>query len=212
MTFSLSHKMRIAVGVSGGGRSLANLLEKQATLPFEVVLVFSSAPDLGANEIARRAGLPLLVEDFGLKNRDAARASLYAVLREHRVDLMVLAGFLKLLPIDPAWHGKIINIHPALLPQFGGKGMHGSRVHEAVLAAKAKTSGATVHFVNEKYDDGAIIARAEVPVLASDSPDALASRVFATECELLPWAISQMAKGELPADGIVHFDPKVRGA
>jgi folate-dependent phosphoribosylglycinamide formyltransferase PurN len=119
--------------------------------------------------------------------------------------MVVLAGFLKLLPIDVNWPGKIINIHPALLPKFGGKGMHGRAVHEAVLAAGEVVSGATVHFVNEQYDEGAIISQIEVTIEKTDTVDALASRVFAAECRLLPWTIDRIAEGVLPAKHVVRY-------
>lgn len=204
-------RMRIAVGVSGGGRSLANLIKSQRTETYEVVLVFSSSPDIGANEVAINAGIPLLIEDFSPKNRAAAASSLYAALRRHGVDLVVLAGFLKLMPIDPTWPGKIINIHPALLPKFGGKGMHGHHVHEAVIAAGEKNSGATVHFVNERYDEGAIISQISVPVSPGDSADSLAARVFAAECKLLPWTINEMAKGQLPGANVAQLSLNSEG-
>lgn len=207
MTFSLSHKMRIAVGVSGGGRSLLNLIEKQKTQPFEIAFVFSSSPDAGANQIARNLGIPLLIENFAVKNQAVAKNSLYEALRDFKIDLVVLAGFLKLLPVDPSWARKIINIHPALLPKFGGKGMHGHQVHAAVIAAQEATSGASIHFVNERYDEGALIAQSRVPVNSNDTADILAARVFASECDLLPWTITQIAKGRLPAATSVVFNP-----
>jgi phosphoribosylglycinamide formyltransferase-1 len=196
-------KLRLAVGVSGGGRSLVNLLRQESQHNYEVVFVFSSSPGARANEVARSSGLPLLVEDFGLKNHPIAKPRLYEQLRQHEVDLVVLAGFLKLFPVEQAWGGRIINIHPALLPKFGGKGMHGINVHQAVLGAKENWSGATVHFVNERYDEGELISQVTIPVQENDSADALAARVFAAECMLLPWTIDGLASGALPATSVV---------
>lgn len=200
--------MRIAVGVSGGGRSLKNLLARQKNLPFEVVLVFSSGEDVAGNQLVRELGIPLAVMNFGAKNREQTKTLLYEAFQHHRVDLVVLAGFLKLLPVDSTWKNKIINIHPALLPKYGGKGMHGIHVHEAVIAAGERESGASVHFVNEKYDEGAVIAQSRVEVLETDSPVMLADRVFRSEMELLPWAITKLATGELPASNVVVLNLK----
>jgi folate-dependent phosphoribosylglycinamide formyltransferase PurN len=146
-----------------------------------------------------------VVEDFSMKNRVAAAMTLYGALQRYSVDLVVLAGFLKLMPMDPAWSGKIINIHPALLPKFGGKGMHGHHVHEAVLESGESHSGASVHLVNERYDEGAIISQATVLVLKEDNVESLAARVFAAECKLLPWTIDAMAQGELPAATVAQL-------
>jgi formyltetrahydrofolate-dependent phosphoribosylglycinamide formyltransferase len=198
-------RLRVAVGVSGGGRSLVNLLKEQAKHSYEIVLVFSSSKDIPANDLARSAGIPLVIEDFSMKNRVAAAMTLYGALQRYSVDLVVLAGFLKLMPMDPAWSGKIINIHPALLPKFGGKGMHGHHVHEAVLESGESHSGASVHLVNERYDEGAIISQATVLVLKEDNVESLAARVFAAECKLLPWTIDAMAQGELPAATVAQL-------
>ena len=198
MAHPSNKKLRIAVGVSGGGRSLLNLIRVQGHHQYEVVFVFSSSEDAGANELARSFGLPLLIQDFSLKNHSQAQKTLYEQLRKHDVDLVVLAGFLKLLPVDQSWRGRVINIHPALLPKFGGKGMHGHYVHQAVLDAKEKQSGASVHFVNEQYDEGALISQIKVFVKSDDATDTLAARVFAAECLLLPWTIDGLATGALP--------------
>lgn len=205
MDLSKEKKLKIAVGVSGGGRSLQNLLREEPKHAYEVVLVFSSSGEVAANDVALAAGLPLVIEDFSLKNHEIAKKRLYNAAREHHVDLIVLAGFLKLLPIDHTWPGKIINIHPALLPKFGGKGMHGHHVHKAVLESHEEISGATVHFVNERYDEGSIISQTTVPVMRGDTASDLAARVFAGECRLLPWTIDGLACGDLPAKGVVKM-------
>lgn len=203
MIFDSTKKMRLAVGVSGGGRSLANLISCQKDHPFAVAFVFSSSVTAGALKIASDAGIPSMSLDFSAKNQEAARHELYKKFRDHQIDLVVLAGFLKLLPVDSSWDGKIINIHPAILPKYGGKGMHGHNVHEAVIAGGEKISGATVHFVNERYDEGALIARSRVSVDGGETADTLAAKVFASECELLPKVISGLALGTLPVQHVV---------
>lgn len=198
MTTADVQKTQIAVAVSGGGRSLKNLLAHQATAPWTVACVVSSSPDCGAVGLAREHHIPLFTGDFSKSRRDETRRELAAFLEQHQIKWIVLAGFLKLFPTLDAWQNHVINIHPALLPKFGGKGMHGHHVHEAVLAAKESVSGATVHFVNERYDEGAAIARIEVAVKPSDTPDDLAARIFAAECQLLPWTITELCAGRLP--------------
>jgi formyltetrahydrofolate-dependent phosphoribosylglycinamide formyltransferase len=186
-------RARVAVLVSGGGRSLENLAELAARGELgeiELALVISSSPKAFALERAKRLGLPALViaprahespAAFGQAVFDAVEAS--------EADLVVLAGFLHLLPIPPAWSGRVINIHPALLPKYGGKGFYGERVHQAVLAAGERESGCTVHYVTEEYDRGPHILQLRVPVLAGDTPETLAARVFEAEKRALPEAI-----------------------
>lgn len=205
MSHQVATKLKIAVGVSGGGRSLGNLVECGPQQSYEVALVFSSSPSIGANNVAKKAHLPLLIEDFSVKNQAPAKQNLYRSLVDKKIDLVVLAGFLKLMPMDPSWPGKIINIHPALLPKFGGKGMYGRHVHEAVLAAHETESGASVHFVNARYDEGRIIAQCRVPVTVGETAGSLADKVFASECDLLPWVIGELARGGLPKQETVIF-------
>jgi phosphoribosylglycinamide formyltransferase/phosphoribosylglycinamide formyltransferase-1 len=128
-------------------------------------------------------------------------------LRQHRVDLVVLAGYLKLVPaaVISGYRDRIINIHPALLPDFGGKGMYGTRVHEAVLASGARESGASVHLVDERYDRGPVLAQVRVPVLAGDSPEDLAERVLGVEHELLPAVVLAAARAGHP----IALDPRL---
>lgn len=199
-------KIKIAVGVSGSGRSLLNLIENQRSGNFSVSLVFSSTPTAGANKIADRFGIPLRVFDFSISHREQTKAELYGALEGQGIDLVVLAGFLKLLPLDRNWQNKIINIHPALLPKFGGKGMHGLRVHEAVVSSGELTTGATVHFVNEKYDEGQILAQVKVPIALEDSPEVVGQKVFHAECRLLPAVIEAIAGGRLPSRGIAQLN------
>lgn len=175
--------------VSGGGSNLQALLDALGPgAPAHVTHVVSSRTDAGALERARRAGVRTTVlED------PANPDELLGALAD--ADLLVLAGYLKLLParVVARFRQRAINIHPALLPAFGGPGMHGRRVHEAVLKSGATTSGATVHFVDEQFDRGPIIAQRTVPVLPDDTADTLAHRVLAVEHELLPRVVSELA-------------------
>lgn len=180
---------RLAVMISGGGRTLLNLLDHIAkgTLHAAVPLVIASADCPGA-ERARRAG----VESVQVIRGEIPAATLLRVLRDHRIDWVVLAGYLKLVNIPEQFQGRIVNIHPALLPDFGGPGMYGHRVHEAVLAAGSKTSGCTVHLCDDEYDHGRIVLQKTCPVLPDDTPETLAARVFALECEAYPEALAKL--------------------
>ncbi len=123
---------------------------------------------------------------------------LETVLREHRIDWVVLAGYLKLVDIPPAFNGRVVNIHPALLPKHGGPGLYGHFVHEAVLKAGDKVSGCTVHLCDSRYDTGPIVLQREVPVLPGDTPDSLAARVFEAEREAFPQALRKLLSGWRP--------------
>lgn len=183
--------VRVAVLVSGGGTNLQALLDALHDSPIaRVALVISNRSDAGALDRARRAAVPTTV----LKN-PADSNELLAALRD--AQLVVLAGYLKLVPraVVERFPGRMINIHPALLPDFGGPGMYGHRVHEAVLASGAKESGATVHLVDEAFDRGEIIAQERVPILDGDTPERLAARVLEAEHRLLPRVILAIAKG-----------------
>lgn len=201
-----SQSRRVAVAVSGGGRSLANLIERQADAGgYEIAAVIASRPDCRGAEIARTHGLPLFVEQFTPNRLPDIGARLYPWLTELDIGWIALAGFLKLFPLDPTWDGRIVNIHPALLPQFGGAGMYGDRVHRAVLAAGAHQSGATIHFVSDKYDEGAAIAQIVVPVRSGDTEHTLAARVFDAERALYPRVLNELVTGRLPlADGRIE--------
>ncbi len=187
--------VRVAVLVSGGGSNLQALLDALDPAAAAVTRVIASRPDAGALDRARRAGVAAVAL------RDSANAAeLLAALGD--ADLVVLAGYVKLVPgeVVARFRGRMINIHPALLPAFGGPGMYGRRVHEAVLASGAAVSGATVHYVNEQYDRGPIIAQQPVPVEPGDTPDTLATRVLAVEHELLPRVVLRLAREILEKD------------
>lgn len=193
---------RIAVLASGGGSNLQAILDHFDRLgdrrAGSVVLVASDRPSAGALERARARGVPAL--ELASRARPQG-ASLSEVLEEHRVDLVVLAGFLRLVPKEVVgrYEGRMLNVHPALLPAFGGAGMYGLRVHQAVLDAGARVSGVTVHFVNDEFDRGTIIAQWPVPVLASDDAHALAERVLRVEHVLLPRVVDAVAAGRVDA-------------
>jgi phosphoribosylglycinamide formyltransferase-1 len=168
--------MRVAVLASGSGTDLQSLLDScRPPAPAEVVLVLSNVPEAGSFARAERAG----VATWRIAD-PADGIALLAALAAQRVDLVVLAGYLKLVPraVVEAYAGRMINIHPALLPSFGGKGMYGIRVHRAVLESGAAISGPSVHLVTAEYDRGPILAQWPVPVLAGDTPEALRDRVF----------------------------------
>ena len=189
---------RIAVLASGGGTNLQSILEyldsRGDNRAGDVVLVASDRSDAGALERARRSNIPAAV----LKtSRTPDGCDALRLLREYRVDFIALAGFLQLLRKDviAEYPSRILNIHPALLPSFGGPGMYGERVHRAVLQSGARVSGATVHYVDEEYDNGTIIAQWPVPVLADDTVQSLAARVLKVEHVLYPRVIDAVASG-----------------
>lgn len=189
--------LRIAVLISGGGSTLANLIERIADGRLRnvaVVQVVSSRAEARGCEIARAAGVPLaVVSPRNHRDVEDFSAALARVLDEARPDLVVMGGFLCLWRIPPRYQGRVLNIHPALLPRFGGVGMYGRRVHEAVLAAGERESGCTVHVADDEYDHGPIVAQCRVPVLPGDTPDSLAARVQAAERELYPQVIQRVA-------------------
>lgn len=184
---------KLAVLVSGGGRSLENLVERThaGTLAAEVVLALSDRPGIGALERCARLGIPAQVLDYkALGGAPGFSARVFQELDRREVTLCVLAGFLRLLQVPPAWRGRVLNIHPALLPKYGGKGFYGDHVHAAVLAAGERETGCTVHLVDDQYDHGAHLLQRRVPVLAGDDVHTLAARVFEAEKEALPEAIT----------------------
>lgn len=183
----------LAVMVSGGGRTLANLIEKieACELNARVVLVIASRECLGA-EIARRARIETLVKP-GVIGAD----ELGAMWRERGVEWVALAGYLLMVRVPTEFRGRVVNIHPALLPSFGGAGMFGRRVHEAVIEAGCRVSGYTVHLCDDRYDTGAILAQRCCEVHENDTPETLAARVFALECEAYPRVLNDLIAGRL---------------
>ncbi|MDQ3949533.1 MAG: phosphoribosylglycinamide formyltransferase [Gemmatimonadota bacterium] len=203
-------RSRIAVLASGGGTNLEALLEHLDALgekrAGDVVVVASDRRDARALARATARRVPTAV----VQTAAAAPGTqpLDTILRDHRVDLVALAGYLRLVPADivERYRGRVVNVHPALLPTFGGAGMYGARVHQAVLDAGATVSGVTVHFVDQVYDRGPVIAQWPVPVLAGDTTASLAARVLRVEHVLYPIAVNAVAAGQvaLAADGSVH--------
>ena len=195
-------KTRIAVFVSGGGTNLQALMDAQSRgeIPSgEIVLVLSNSARAYALERAKGSGIPTAVcSRKALGSQEAFEAAVQAELEAHRVDMIVLAGFLSILSADftRRWPRRIINIHPSLIPSFCGKGFYGLRVHEAALAYGVKVTGATVHFVNESPDGGQIILQKAVDIAPDDTPETLQRRVMEqAEWILLPRAAELVARG-----------------
>lgn len=196
--------LRVAVLLSGEGTSLENLCEEidAGRVPAEVCVVVSSKREAGGLARAARRGIPALVlsrKDYG----DGARFNdaLHDALAPHEVELVALLGFLSIFEPRERYAGRVINVHPALVPAFSGKGFYGARVHRAVLEAGVRVSGATVHFADDQYDTGPILLQEAVPVLASDSAARLAARVQAVERRLVPEAIRLIAEGRVQLEG-----------
>ena len=189
---------RVAVLASGSGSNLQAILDyfhaQGESRAAQVVLVASDRVGSGALERARRAGVDAVHID-----PTARTTGLKPLLEAHNVDLIALAGYLRFVPVEVTreWAGRILNVHPSLLPAFGGAGMYGIRVHEAVLAAGARVTGATVHFVDEEYDRGPIVAQWPVPVFAGDSAESVATRVLAVEHRIYPAAVDAVARGHV---------------
>lgn len=196
---------RIAVFASGSGTTLQAILDafRGPEAPATVALVVSNNRDAYALERARLAGVPAAIVDHRGRSREAFEDELAALVRSHWIDLICLAGFMRIF--TPAFvarfPGRILNTHPALLPAFGGRGMYGEYVHRAVLAARVTVSGCTVHIVDEVPDGGPIVAQASVPVLAGDTPETLAARVQRAERRLYPGVIGWWAAGRIEVRG-----------
>ena len=193
--------VRVAVLASGGGTNLQALLDALTDSPLaRVARVITNRSTAGALERAKRSGVPTTV----LRDPADAAELLAALDQEPAADLVVLAGYLKLVPrpVVARFRWRMINIHPALLPAHGGPGMYGRRVHEAVLASGAAESGVTVHYVDEQYDRGPIIAQTRVPVQPGDTADSLAARVLEAEHGLLPKVVLELARLGVPSQPV----------
>lgn len=195
---------RLAVMLSGSGRTLVNLQKEidEGRLDAKIVLVIASRECLGA-ERARGLGLETMVEGGVIEAR-----RLGEMLAARNVEWVALAGYLKLVKIPPAYRGRFVNIHPALLPKFGGAGMHGHHVHEAVIKAGEKESGCTVHLCDEHFDTGDILLQKRCPVLPGDTADTLAARVFELECEAYPEALRKLFAPERLESDAAMEDPE----
>ena len=205
-------RLRIAVLLSGEGTSLENLIARveAGEVPGRIVGVFASKPDAGGLARAQRHGIPAVtVPRKAFPDGKSFNDALHAELERAAPDLVLLLGFLSPFELRGRYEGRALNVHPALVPAFSGKGFYGHRVHEAVIAAGVKLTGATVHFVDDEYDHGPIVLQRAVPVLDDDTPETLATRVQALERELVPEAVRLFAAGRLEIRGRrVH----IRGA
>jgi formyltetrahydrofolate-dependent phosphoribosylglycinamide formyltransferase len=200
----MAKPINLAVLLSGSGRTLQNFMDRirAGKLDAQIQAVISSRADTYGLERARQNGIPAVVvasrkyRDFNSMSR-----ALAAELDKWRVDLVAMAGFMCLFRMQDKFIGRAMNIHPALIPAFCGKGMYGHFVHEAVIESGCKITGCTVHFADNEYDHGPIILQKPVPVLDDDTPDSLADRVFQQECEAYPEAIQLFAEGRLRIEG-----------
>ena len=200
-------KLAIGVLASHGGTNLQAIIDACAdgSLHAEIRIVISNNSRSFALERARQAGIPT-VHISAVTHSDPAclDAAIADALASHGVELVVLAGYMKKLGPRTLerYHNRILNVHPALLPKFGGRGMYGERVHSAVLAACERVSGVSIHIVDEEYDRGPVIAQAQIPVMDDDTPETLAARVLEMEHILYPRTIHLIAIGELDLDGL----------
>jgi phosphoribosylglycinamide formyltransferase-1 len=200
--------MKLAVLISGTGRTLKNFIDLAADgeLPVEIRLVISSSASAGGLKFAEESGIPTRIirrEDFptGTAGDHEFGEAVFAACRDVGVDYVAMAGFLKLAPVPADFAGRVVNIHPALIPSFCGAGMYGDRVHQAVLDAGVKVTGCTVHFVDNEYDAGPIIWQQPVPVFDDDTADTLAKRVFEVEKEAYPHVLKLLAAGRIKLEG-----------
>ena len=205
--------MNLALFASGGGSNAQAILDAIAdgSLPARARLLVADRPGIGALERAERAGVPSVVlppSDYAAP--DAFGEALLEALRAHRVDFVALAGYLRHIPpaVVGAFRERMLNVHPSLLPAFGGPGFYGMRVHRAALEAGVRVSGCTVHLVDEHYDTGPIVLQAPVPVEPGDTPETLQRRVLAAEHRLFPEALRLFCAGRVRVDGRrVHLLP-----
>jgi formyltetrahydrofolate-dependent phosphoribosylglycinamide formyltransferase len=199
-----NNPFRVAVLISGGGTTLRNFIEKISAgqLDVEIGLVVSSNPKARGLQFAADAEIPSVVaERKKFDSRTEFSDEIFDHCRRAHVELVVLAGFLKQITIPQDFVNRVVNIHPALIPSFCGKGFYGHYVHEAVLEYGAKLSGCTIHFVDNEYDHGPVILQRAVPVMDDDTPDTLAARVFQAECEAYPEVLGLIAAGRVRLDG-----------
>ena len=194
----MPNQLPVAVLISGGGTTLKNLLAKidAGVVPVDIRLVVSSSGKAGGLAHAAEAGIEsIVVRERDHDSADAFSDAIFAALRKRGVQLVVMGGFLKFLPIPADFENRVVNIHPGLIPAFCGKGYYGLRVHQAVIDYGAKVSGCTVHFVDNEYDHGPIILQRTVEVRDDDTAETLQQRVFEQEREAYPEAIRLIAEG-----------------
>jgi len=196
--------IRLAVLLSAGGTTLQNLIDRIAaqTLHAEIAVVISNNADAYGLERAQKVGIRAAVVDRkDAGSREEFSRRIFGACRSANVDLVCMAGFLQLIIIPDDFLGRVMNVHPSLIPAFCGQGFYGHHVHDGVLAYGAKISGCTIHFADNQYDHGPIILQRPVPVLDNDTADALAARVFEQECAAYPEAIRLFGEGKLRLDG-----------
>ncbi|HVN47221.1 MAG TPA: phosphoribosylglycinamide formyltransferase [Bacteroidota bacterium] len=198
--------MNVAVFASGRGSNFQAILHAidAGIVPAHVVVLISNSATAGAMETARAHGIPAVhISEKQFTNSEDFSNRMLAVLHEHHVEAIALAGYLKRVPpqVIQQFQNRILNIHPALLPFFGGAGMYGHHVHEAVIASGMKISGATVHLVNEEYDRGAILIQRTVEVTSADSAESLAGKVLTIEHEIFPLALKALAEHKVKIEG-----------
>lgn len=198
--------MRLAVFASGEGSNFQSIVDaaKSGALKAQVVLCVSNNPSAGVLDRATKSEIPVLIlNPSEFSDPDGYTSSLRAKLIEFETDFIALAGYMKMIPAEIVneYSDHIVNIHPALLPAFGGPGMYGRRVHQAVLESGADQSGATVHLVDEEYDTGPIVLQESVPVRPEDTPDSLAARVLKVEHRIYPRALALFEENRVKIDG-----------
>lgn len=203
-------RRNLAVFVSGGGSNF-KAIHQDDRIHGRVTVIVTNAPSCGGAVYAREHGIPVLVYPASDSQPDglSTGALVDSLTAEYNIDLVILAGYMKLVPklVVQSFPRAIVNIHPGLLPSFGGKGLYGTRVHSAVIASGARVSGPTVHFVDEEYDTGPILAQSVVPVYPYDSPEILAARVLKQEHVLYPQCIAAICDGRVSwrEDGIPYI-------
>jgi phosphoribosylglycinamide formyltransferase 1 len=204
MSPAAAKRLSLAVLISGSGRTLKNFIDlaSEDKLPVDIRLVVSSSPTAGGLQFAAQAGIPTrVVQRSDFEAGDAGDGgfgdAIFAACRAASVDYVAMAGFLKLAPVPADFTGRVVNIHPSLIPSFCGHGMYGDRVHQAVLDAGVKVTGCTVHFVDNQYDRGPIIWQQPVPVFEDDTADTLGKRVFECEKEAYPHVLQMLAAGRI---------------
>ena len=189
----------LGILLSGSGRTLQNIIDRinKKELSAQVRVVIASREGVRGVQVARQAGIDVFVISPQQHKGDAFSEKITSILFKYKIDLVIMAGFLHLFNIPEKYKGKVLNIHPALIPSFCGKGYYGHYVHKAVLKSGVKVSGCTVHFADNIYDHGPIILQKTVPVMDDDTAETLAERVFAAECEAYPEAIQLLIEGKL---------------
>jgi len=198
--------LRLAVFASGSGSNFGAMIKSidDGKLNAELVLLITDRPAIGAIDKAEARDIPVaILPPANFENEDSFAETLLSTLSEHHADFIALAGYIKKIPasVVDAFKHRMLNIHPALLPSFGGKGMYGSRIHEAVLEHGCRVTGVTVHLVDSGYDTGPIVLQEPVAVLQDDTPRSLAARVLQLEHRLYPEALQLFAEGRVEVDG-----------